>query len=314
MSERTDQLFELCRQAARRGRLAITEHDTPDVDSIVSCVLMHDLLSCAGVEARIVLPTAPDRQVLRVMPGFGVEATAFGGALCAEDALVLVDHHRPLHPGRVVACVDHHPTAFPPVYPYTQIEPGGACALMVYRLMLEAGMTPTDEQTRLTVLALYLDTIALRSAKMPKADIPWAREQAARLGMDEAWLTREGLGLRDMTLPSETLIETGKKTYAFGGRTVISSYVQTDEMTDERLSALLAAGRRALLESGAALWAFIHHDPIALRSIEYDLWPDGRMDVIDYGYLASRGKDVMPRLERMMRAGDPAQADARTEG
>ena len=39
-----------------------------------------------------------------------------------------------------------------------------------------------------------------------------------------------------------------------------------------------------------------------MQSTEYDLLPDGSVRKIGYRYLASRGKDVMPRVERMMRA------------
>ena len=313
MDERTERLFLLCRAAAARTRLVITGHDHADADAALSCVLMRELLARAGIPARVVL-TAPDAQSGRVLARFGEDAEALSGEIRSTDALVLCDHHRPEHAGEAVACVDHHPTDFPPDFPYTQIEASGACALMVLRLFGEAGFEPGTRYTEMAVTALYLDTVALRSAKLLPAEREWAQETAARLHMDTAWLTREGLNLQDMNLPAAVLARTGEKRYDFGGRTVISTCVQTDAMTPETLGAILAEVRAALAASGAALWVFLHHDPVAGFTDEYDLWPDGRMETVHYGFVASRGKNVMPRVERMMRGMDDGTASIGAAG
>ena len=313
MDRRTERLFALCRAAAARTRLVITGHDHADADAAISCVLMQELLARAGIPAQIVL-TRTDTQVRRVLARFGIGVDALSGEIRATDALVLCDHHRPEHAGEVVACVDHHPTDFPPDYPYTQIEASGACALMVLRLFEAAGYEPGKRCTEMAVTALYLDTVALRSAKLPPAEGDWARETAARLHMDGAWLLREGLNLRDMSLPASELARSGEKRYDFGGRTVISTYVQTDAMTPGTLDAILAEARAALAESGAALWVFLHHDPVAGFTVEYDLWPDGRTETVRYDFVASRGKNVMPCVERMMRGMDDGTASGGAAG
>ena len=130
MSERTEKLRSLLEKAAQEGRIVITGHDNPDVDSVASCVLMQRLLARMGIAAEIVLATRADGQSRRVMPRFHVNPDGYTGQTQESDALILVDHHQPLHPGRVIACIDHHPTDFPPDYPYTQIDPCGACAVM----------------------------------------------------------------------------------------------------------------------------------------------------------------------------------------
>ena len=290
------------KEGARRGRLAMTGHDAPDVDSCAACAMLASLAAFWHIPAQIVLPTRADEQARRVLPRFGLNPDGWRGGLTGEDALALVDHHAPLHPGRVVAVIDHHPTLSPPDAPYVRIEPAGACAAMVYRLMVAAGMAPDARWEALAVTALYLDTMALRSAKIPPQEAAWAREAAARLRLDTAWLEKEGLGLEDMTRPAAELARLGLKRYDFAGVRVISSYVQTDAMTGERLRGILHEVRGALAESGAALWVFLHQDPVAMRTTEYDLYADGRERRIDYGFLASRGKNVMPRVERELTA------------
>ena len=294
--------------AGGTGEIAILGHDNPDMDSLLSCVLMERLLCFWGFSPRIVLHTPADGQCRRLMPQLGFDPESWRGETKPCDRLILVDHHTAQHAGRVIAVVDHHQTDYPPDAPYVQIEPSGACAAMIYRLMLEAGMDDAPENESLAVMALYLDSVALRSTKIRPEEAAWAKARAGELALDEAWLIREGLGLQDMRLPTTMLAMTGKKRFIFGEKVVFSSYVQTNEMTDARLCALLDCVRGELAQTGADLWVFLHHDPDAMRSVEYDLWPGAGMDTIDYGRLVSRGKDVMPRVEREMRDGHGCKA------
>ena len=300
MSKRTAHLFALCNEAAKAGRLVITGHDRADVDSVAGCVLMQRLLAHWGIAAQIVLHE-PDRQSRRVMARFGVDAERMRGQTAETDSLILVDHHHCMHPGHVLACVDHHPTDYPPDFPYVQIEDCGACAVMALRLMKEAGAPVTREDERLAITALYLDTIALKSAKISREEAAWGEAEARRLRLDEDWLRREGMGLRDMSLPDRELAMLGKKVYDFGEKRVLSTYIQTDAMTQERLDGILRILKEEMAREQADLWAYLIHDPVRMRSTEIDLMPDGTIHTIEYGYLTSRGKDVMPRIEREMR-------------
>ena len=302
MSERTERLFALL-EAQKGGRIVITGHDNADVDSMASCLLMRRLLERRGIAAEIVLPARADKQSRRVMPRFGLHPDTCLGEIGESDALILVDHHQPLHPGRVIACVDHHPTDYPPDYPYVQIEDCGACAVMALRLMQEAGVPVTQEDERLAITALYLDTIALKSAKITPQEAQWGRQQAEALGLDMDFLMREGMRLRDMSAPAEELAMLGKKRYDFGGSLVLSTYVQTHDIPPGKLEAMLAVLKAAVREERAAMWVFLVHDPVAGYSVEYDILPDGGVSVYRYDVLASRGKDVMPRVERCLRGG-----------
>ncbi|MBQ7052172.1 MAG: DHH family phosphoesterase [Clostridia bacterium] len=282
------------------GCIAITGHDAADVDSVAACVLARRLLCALGVPCRIALSGA-DKQSRRVMERFGEDVDAMIGRTEAGDALLLVDHHQTLRPGRVIAVIDHHPTDYPPACPFLLIEERGACTATVLDLMREAGVPVFAQDEKLAVTALYLDTIALRSTKITKQEAAWGEREAKRLGLDEDWLRREGMRLRDMTLPARELALLGRKVYDFGGMRVLSTYVQTDAMTDARLEEIMNVLRAELIAEGAALWVYLVHNPMAMRSTQYDLLPDGSVVKTEYDCLVSRGKDVMPRVEKMMR-------------
>ena len=281
MSARAEELRLLCEAAAKTGRIVITGHDRADVDSVISCVLMKRLLDAWRIPAEIVL-FEPDRQSRRVMGRFDMDISPLTGETAQSDHLILVDHHQQTHAGHVLACIDHHPTDYPPAFPYVQLEASGACAVIVLRLMREAGSAVLPQEERMAIAALYLDTIALKSAKITKEEAAWGRAEARRLGLDEAWLCREGMGLRDMSLPTRELAMLGRKVYRFGGARVLSTYIQTDAMTREKLDAILALLREEIKAEEAALWVFLVHDPMRMRSVEYDLTPDGKVKEIAY--------------------------------
>lgn len=299
MTERTQTLRTLLKQA--KGRIAVTGHDGADVDSVISCVLVQRLLERWHIPCGIAV-ASPDQQSRRVLERFGIDVQMFEGETREGDCLILVDHHQSARPGKVIACIDHHPTDYPPGDPYVQIEGSGACAVMVLQLMKEADIPVTPEDERLAITALYLDTIALKSAKITKEEAAWGEREAKRLGLDEAWLRREGMGLMDMSLPAERLAMLGKKRFVYGGKVVLSTYVQTDAMTKEKLDAIFAVLHGEITREQADLWVFLVHDPVRMRSTQYNLTPDGGVETIAYDFLASRGKEVMPRVERAMRA------------
>ena len=136
---------------------------------------------------------------------------------------------------------------------------------------------------------------------MLEHEVAWAKRQVKLLDMDESWLLAEGLKLEDMTLPPKVLAQRGRKVYRYGNSTVISTYVQTDAMTPECLETILGEIRKEIAREKAVLWVFLVHDPIGQRTMEYDVSADGSVCVMDHGCLASRGKDVMPRVEQMVR-------------
>ena len=301
MSERTQRLCRILADCALSGRIVLTGHDRADVDSVISCVLMKRLLCAWQIPCEILLHE-PDKQSRRVLAEFGVDVQALAGEIQDGDQLVLLDHHRSAHTGTVVACVDHHPTDYPPDYPYVQLDGSGACAVMVLRLMQEADIRVSPEDERMAIAALYLDTIALKSTKITKEEVAWGEREARRLGLDEDWLRREGMGLMDMSLPAKELAMLGKKAFVYGEKRVLSTYVQTDAMTKDKLVAILAVLDEEMARERADMWVYLVHDPARLRSTQYNLTPDGEVCEITYDELVSRGKDVMPRVERAMRA------------
>lgn len=298
MTDRAQRLHQVCAEAV--GRIVLTGHDHADVDSVISCLLMRRLLGAWGMDAAVVLPGGSDGQSARVLAGFGIDTAPLAGEIGPGDCLILLDHHQPLHGGRVIACIDHHPTDMPVEYAYVQIEPRGACALQVLDLMREAGIAMDAQDERLAVTALWLDTVALRSAKISKEEADWGRDRARALGLNMDMLEREGLGLADLTRPPEWLAMQSKKTYIFSGRRVCSTMIQAHGMEEAQIEAILDVLRRAAAQEGADLWVYLASDPIAMRSVRYDIAPGGCIKRIPYDFLASRGKNVMPDVERRM--------------
>lgn len=103
-----------------------------------------------------------------------------------------------------------------------------------------------------------------------------------------------------MTLPPETLAMMGLKRYDFAGLSVCSTYVQTDAMTPAVLDAILGVLRAEIVRKGVQRWVFLVHNPCLKRTDRYDLFPGGGIRATHYDFLASRGKVIMPDVERQM--------------
>ena len=94
MKNETLRLLALCGISAADGaNIVITGHDMPDCDSIISAVMMRELLSRAGVGARVKFGTRPDGVTARIAEELGVlDGISFEG-FEETDKLILVDHH-----------------------------------------------------------------------------------------------------------------------------------------------------------------------------------------------------------------------------
>ena len=88
--------------------------------------------------------------------------------------------------------------------------------------------------------------------------------------------------------------------HTYGKKRVYSTYTQTDGITQPLLEQIFACLREALAARSGDLWVYLVHNPRAMCTTQYDVLPDGGVRRTHYGFLASRGKDVMTRVEKRM--------------
>ncbi len=293
----TEKIVELCREAMGDGyNVVITGHDMPDHDSVISAVMLRELLSRLGVEAVVKFGTCPDNVTLRDMRELGVlEGVTFDG-FCKKDKLILVDHHVTFYKNSVIACVDHHITPPEPDFDLNFVVRASSCGRVIYDMACAVGVSD-DWLEKMAIFSVYLDTQSCRSPKFDKADLPWLSEGIARLSIDENRLVKMGFCLNSPDEDGEILATYGYKRYEFGGRVGASTCIQidsADKTWETVIPDILESLRRKMTRDGAELWAFVVNMPEISRSDIYFVDSNGISETVRLDRLASRSRDVIP--------------------
>lgn len=296
LKNKVGELVALCKNAIEGGfSVVVTGHDMPDCDSIISAVMLRELLSRLGVASTVKFGTYPDGVTLRDMKKLGiVDGISFDG-FDDKDMIVLVDHHVTFYENKVIGCVDHHTTPPEANFDFNLVVKASSCGRVIYDMAVACGVAD-DFMEKMAIYSVYLDTQSCRSPKFDKNDLPWLADGIARLGLDEDELMQMGFCLNSLDEDAEILATYAYKRYEFGGRVGASSCIQIDgelggwtEKTDEIVECL----KRKMLLDGAFIWVLVVNKPKISRSDLYFIRENG-VEVVCLDRLASRSRDVVP--------------------
>lgn len=306
VKEKTEELFSVCREAVGSGKtVAVTGHDSPDCDSVLSACLMRKLLQKGGIGCRVKFGTLPDPVTKRTIEdlGSGIDVTYDG--FDEDDVLLLVDHHKCFYDHAVLGCVDHHTTPPEPDYGYNFVEKASSCGRMIFDMMCSIGLE--DEESEIASLySVYLDTQSCRSLKFLESDKEWVENCIKKYSLDREQLTRLGFCLNDPTSPTEELALCAFKRYEFCGKIGISSCIQTDNAgacaIERRMPEIFEYVEKYLNDKHAFLCAYIVNNPEIEKSDIYFIEADGRRRRVPLDRLASRSRDVIPVVKALAEA------------
>lgn len=301
LKNETLKLCALCDAALADGHeIIITGHDMPDCDSIISAVMLRELLSRIGVKASIKFATLPDGVTERLMNELGILGDISFGGFEKNDKLVLVDHHVTFYKNYVVACIDHHTTPPEPSFALNLVQRASSCGRIIFDMASSCGVSD-DWMEKMAIYSVYLDTQSCLAPKFEKSDIPWLKEGIGRLGLDEKDLVKKGFCLNSLEESADELAMYGYKRYEFDGKSGASTCIQIDpdeigwsEKTNEILDFL----KKKMLSDGAKLWIFVVNKPSLVQSDLYFIRETG-VEAVALDRLASRSRDVVPHMKNI---------------
>ena len=294
-------LRDLCLGAIREGdSVAVTGHDMPDCDSVISAVMLRRLLAGLGVRATVKFGTRPDPLTERDMKKLGIfDGICFDG-FDERDVLVLVDHHQTFYKNRVLACVDHHTTPPEPNFALNLVQKASSCGRIVFDMAVDVGVSD-DWMEKMAIYSVYLDTQSCLAPKFEKSDIPWLKDGIERLGLDEKDLIKKGFCLNSIDESAGALAMYGFKRYEFNGRVGASTCIQIDpyEMGwDDKTHEILDFLKEKMISDGACLWVFVVNKPSMVQSDLYFIRKSG-VEAVSIDRLASRSRDVVPHMKNL---------------
>ena len=298
MKNETLRVLALCGISAADGaNIVITGHDMPDCDSIISAVMMRELLSRAGIRATVKFGTRPDGVTARIVEELGVlDGISFEG-FEETDKLIVVDHHVTFYKNEVIACIDHHTTPPEPNFEFNLVQKASSCGRMIFDMATSVGESDSWLE-KMAIYSVYLDTQSCLAPKFNEDDLPWLEDGIKRLELDEKDLVKKGFCLNSLGESAETLAMYAYKKYEFNGRIGASTCIQIDPSEDgwsERIAEMLEILKRKMISNGASLWVLVVNMPEIVRSDLYFI-RDGKIETVKLDRLASRSKDVVPHM------------------
>ena len=297
----TLKLADLCRGAEKDGfSVIVTGHDMPDCDSIISAVMLRELLSRLGVKTAVKFGTRPDGVTERLVSELGaLDGVSFDGFEPC-DKLILADHHVTFYENEVIACIDHHTTPPEPDFALNLVRKASSCGRIVFDMAVACGVSD-DLMEKMAIYSVYLDTQSTLAPKFVKTDLPWLFEGIARLGLDEKELTKKGFCLNSLEERAEVLAMYAYKRYELGGKVGASTCIQIDYTEvgwEEKIGEIVAFLKLKMASDGVFLWAFVVNMPEKVRSDLYFIRESG-VEVVRLDRLASRSRDVVPHMNRL---------------
>lgn len=282
--------------------VTIIGHDNIDVDSFLSGILLSKFLDFINVknEFCILEEVKEDDTYTIVKELFGIDMKAYQKA---EEStarnLFLVDHYETVHDGKVLACIDHHPTSKQNDYKFKYVKNSCATAYLIYEMMQLVDYPLTKEEVKIIVAAMLIDTVSFKSSKTIKEEAAEAKELASKYEIDFNLLERYGLCLTEIAkMTDEEIISNGEKWYSYKRKNdVVSSYLQLYDLpTKELLEYWLNLLKEKLVKTSAEMIVFIIYDMKNDRTYEYQV-TSLKNKMILHPEILSRGKDIMPKVE-----------------
>lgn len=285
--------------------ITIIGHDVYDVDSVISGILLSNLLKFLNIDNRFVIlhKIVEDDTFNMIKEIFGINLYDYFKETEDESRnLILVDHYETKHLGNVILCIDHHPTITKVNYPYYLCKKSCSTSYLIYELMQEFGYVISSQEAKMIVFSMMTDTVAFRNEKTVKSEIIVARNLVKEYSLDYNFLEKYSLCITDIkSMSVDEIIHYGMKEYIFNGNRVKSSYIQLLNLPNsEQIKIWIDAIYKIVENDKLAMWVFIIYDLKCNDTYEYHIVPN---DIYKYRLsldkILSRGVNIMPRIEKM---------------
>ncbi|MCQ2354453.1 MAG: DHH family phosphoesterase [Clostridia bacterium] len=293
------EIFGKIRECYQGVPIYVLGHASPDTDTVLATELFCRFARRAGIDARPVRTGEIGKKERGVFCEHGIKYDKWVTETSADDLVFLVDCHTSDHAGKVIGCIDHHPTKEPVPESMRELYingRGSSASLTVLRQAKDEGITITADDEITALISVFMDTQSMISPKFVSSDSEWVDRIIGKYGLDRTELVRLGFCFSDLTLPPEVLAFGGLKYHNIGGHRCASSHIEAENIPEElaKKCAQIADSRRR--KEKLELWLLIVVEPLLPSTVIYEIG-DGGTKVTKYDRMLSRSVDIIPRLE-----------------
>ncbi len=219
------------------GKVYVTGHKNPDMDSIGSAIGYSALKRVQGMDAVAVRPGVLNKEAQYALQYFHVAEPLLVTSVPEHQPMILVDHNEVGHAvagvekADVVEIVDHHRLGglitSKPIN--VTIRPVGCTATIVTDLYEENGIDIPKDIAGVLLSAIISDTVLFKSATCTEHDRAAAEKLAAIAGVDakKYGIAMLKAGIDFESLTPEEIVRNDSKIFDFGGHKAIIATVST---------------------------------------------------------------------------------------
>ncbi|KAJ5075179.1 manganese-dependent inorganic pyrophosphatase [Anaeramoeba ignava] len=293
----------------KNKRVYVTGHLNPDVDSIISTILMEKLLKWLEIDAKGV----------KLMPCDEITTNVTKELKCPEVPLIkleelknqdifLVDHTHPISsigenfPANIVGIIGHNPLNEVAKAPFI-INGNVGCAARLIIDLMEKEKYPVSNQEYLWALyALAIDSCCLLKTSVTKEDIELANKWEKKLEISHQFLKEKTLFECDFNDKIENLARNGFKNHLFSGKyRGFSSYIEMINVNDQKMKKIEEIQNYIEKNNEVDLWIFFVYNFADPTTTIYYYGPLAKhFSTKTYNSVVSRGITVIPEIRKQI--------------
>lgn len=277
----------------------IIGHDNPDVDSILSGILLEKIFKKKGLSASFIIPDETiDSDTLSILKLLSIDFITFQDSIPSNRVqYILVDHHDRVLPNKPYMIIDHHPDddfISDNQFYINSFSSSTSCIIgKKYENLLDK-----DDMILILVSAL-VDTASFHSKKTNPDDTNWLLSKCRDFSINIDDYYKLGLCLTDLS--DKNVIFHGLKKYYYKDVSFESSYIQIQDVHDnqEVICDILLKLMKYVKQNNLYLFAFIVHDMDLFSSSVFYVYSD-YFTYEKYNSYISRGNNVVPNIYQLI--------------
>ena len=273
----------------------IIGHDNPDVDSILSGILLDRIIKKNGLSSSFIIPDKNiESDTLGVLKFLGIDFSSFQSSIPQDNVdYILVDHHDRVLPKKPYMIIDHHPDHEFVTDNKFYINSFSSSTSCIIGKKFE-NLLDRDDMILILVSAL-VDTASFHSKKTNPDDTNWLLSKCREFSINIDDYYKIGLCLTDLS--DINVRFHGLKKYLYKDISFESSYIQIQDVHDnqEVICNILLKLMEYVKQNNLYLFAFIVHDMDLFSSSVFYVYSD-YFTFKKYDSYISRGNNVVPNI------------------
>lgn len=273
----------------------ILGHQNPDVDSIVSGILLEKFLNkVANIDAEFVIPDESiEEETKNICTTYEIDINSHCRKLTdADQEFILVDHNQREVNGKITGIIDHHPPYNNPNnLEFYLNEPASSTAILIVK---NDELFFNKKELEQAVIATLIDTVSFNSSKTRKIDKLWIEKIIKDYNLNQEKLEKSALYLTNLNKPNVFL--NGLKKYQYEDNIFESSYIQVEnpEENQSKINSIINNLINYTIDNNLETFIFIVHDMTNFKTTTYEITKDN-IEIKNYDQYTSRGNIIIPK-------------------